>query len=98
MQDVSYLQTSGFFELAKLKMASGNHELTSGMNCVATGMNFFIYNAQDLLPHPVLKEDFLKQYIDDFNIRTKGYQSKWEEEAKSAPSLYEYLKNKYDKD
>jgi hypothetical protein len=97
MQNVENLQTSGFFELAKLKMASGNHELTSGMNAVATGMNFFIYNLQDLLPHPVLKQDFLKQYLEEFDIRTRGYQKKWEEEAETAPTLYQYLKDKYDK-
>lgn len=97
MQDTSVLQTSGFFELAKLKMVNGHHELSSGLNCVATGMNFFLYSQQDLLPHPVYKQDFMKEYVDNFIKNVEYVQLKWKKAAEDAPTLYQYLKDKYDK-
>jgi tryptophan halogenase len=97
MQDLDYLQTSGFFELAKLKMVNGAHELTSGMNCVATGMNFFLYSQQDLLPHPIYKQSYIKEYVENFVKSTEYVQLKWKKAAEDAPTLYQYLKDKYDK-
>ena len=97
MQDTSVLQTSGFFRLAELKMINGNHDLSSGMNCIATGMNFFLYSQQDLIPNPVIKQDLLKEYVDNFIKNVEYFQLKWKKAAEDAPTLYQYLKDKYDK-
>lgn len=97
MQDVSHLQTSGFFELASKKMSGGAHELNSGMNCVATGMNFFVFNQVDFVKNPILKEDVLDAPIKEFDKNLTMLKLKWEKAAENSPTLYQYLKDKYDK-
>lgn len=98
MQDVSHLETSGYFDLASKKFGSGVHDLVSGMNCVATGLNFFLFNETDLLNNPVLHMNVLDAPIKEFDKKVRLFKLKWETEAALAPTLYEYLKDKYDKD
>lgn len=95
MQDVSHLETSAYFELASKKFGSGVHELNSGMNCVATGLNFFLFSETDLLNNPVLQMNVLDAPIKEFDRNLKLFRLKWETEAKNELSLYEFLKKKY---
>jgi tryptophan halogenase len=95
MQNVDVAQLSGFYELAKLKLTSGSHELTGGINCIATGMQFYIYNVLEFVDNPVLKTNTLDPVLKEFDKNVLLFKSKWETEAALAPTLYEYLKTKY---
>ena len=95
MQNVDVAQLSGFYELAKLKLKSGSHELTGGINCIATGMQFYIYNVLEFVDNPVLKTNTLDLVLKEFDKNVLLFKSKWETEAALAPTLYEYLKTKY---
>jgi tryptophan halogenase len=97
MQDVSVIQSSGFFELAKLKMTYGAHELASGTHCIANGLNFFTYGQLDFMDNPIMKMNILDQPIKEFDGKIKDLREKWEKAAEDSPTLYQYLKDKYDK-
>ena len=96
MQNVSQLQTSAYFELAIKKLNGGAHDLSSGMGCVGTGLNFFLYNQIDLIDNPILNINVLDGPLNEFNKNLAQFKLKWESEAKASPTLYQYLKNKYD--
>jgi hypothetical protein len=49
------------------------------------------------MDNPIMKINVLDQPIKEFDINLKDLRKKWEKAAEDAPTLYQYLKDKYDK-
>ena len=65
-----------------------------GINCLAAGMNWNPIDTSDLKKHYTIKTDLnnkFKLVIDQLNYKV----NKWKEAVKTAPSLYQYLKDTY---
>jgi len=85
-------QHLGFAELAERKINISRYEPNAGINCIATGMNYFPVDSN-------LIEDWAFFDNIDYYEQTKSVfykwdvlKSIWQQEADTSPTMYQYLK------
>jgi hypothetical protein len=88
----------GFNSLKQSKMFEYSLPDVTGINWVAAGMNYFVY--EDITEKIIQNEENLDRktkYSGMFN-EFENRKNRWREAAGKEPTLYEYLKNTYYKD
>jgi tryptophan halogenase len=88
----------GFDSLKQSKMFEYSLPDVTGINWVAAGMNYFVYD--DIAEKIIQTEENMdrkNKYSGMFN-EFENRKNRWREAAEKEPSLYEYLKNTYYKD
>lgn len=83
----------GFADLVNRKMFRFEHLDSGGIHCIATGMNYFVFNKINQLYLQYQNGIDLKNHVDEFVARRNEMQHKWKNVAAQSPTLYQYLKN-----
>jgi flavin-dependent dehydrogenase len=82
----------GFAYLANKKMFDFKHDEAGGMHCVATGMNYFVFNILNVLHAKKTYGVDVKETVDQFIKQRDDLINLWETVANSSPILSNYLK------
>tara|TARA_B110000503_G_scaffold12801_1_gene17434 strand:- start:20726 stop:22312 length:1587 start_codon:yes stop_codon:yes gene_type:complete len=84
--------TNGFTDLVRRKMSMFGHDHNGGMHCIATGMNYFVFNNLNMLYNEKLNNININDHFNYWQENRKQLIKKWNYTAKTAPTLFEYLK------
>lgn len=91
-----YFKSSAFYDLVERYMEHWGHPFDqSGITYIATGMNLNMMNNSRADWQFFDTKIPLAQIADSCNSKWELRKQKWKNNAESAPSLYEYLKNTY---
>jgi len=82
----------GFAYLANKKMFDFKHDIEGGTHCVATGMNYFVFNILNVLHAEKTYGISVKDTVDTFVNQRQERINLWEKRANSSPILSNYLK------
>lgn len=87
----------GFSDIISKKMSDGGYNSSGGIHCIGTGMNYF---PTDKVTIEVVQYqnnlDFTNQ-LNQFIEYTDNNKARWNAQAETCPTLYQYLKEMYNK-
>jgi len=86
---------TGFKHLMTDRMIQKQYQLSEGISCIATGLNYFPITIQDVISNecePRYELDKTKQNLLAITSHLDEQKQKWNDVVKNEKSLYEYLK------
>jgi tryptophan halogenase len=92
IKDENYLPPTTFTDLATRKININRYEPNSGMNCIATGMNYFPVDKMTIMGWEHVEGiDYYKTCQLSFENWEK-MRKDWQDEADESPTMYQWLK------
>lgn len=87
--------TNGFYRLAERKMFLQEHAQFTGMACIANGMNYSLVEGIAISAWELHYDREIDKRLETFLAEREDIQKKWKEVVDAAPTLFEYLADKY---
>ena len=84
--------SNGFTDLVARKMSTFEHSSNSGMHCIATGMNYFVFNSINILYAEKTHNINVKEQLDYWIDSRQQLIDKWNTESNNSITLFQYLK------
>ena len=90
--DLSPTMVAGFQELAENKINANKYEPSSGVHCIATGLNYFPVDKNTIEEWKIFYNfDYSGQLKQTFK-NWENLKKVWNQEADKSPTMYQYLK------
>lgn len=86
-------QYTGFADLAERKINTNRYETTAGINCIATGMNYFPVDSNVIEDWKFFDNIDYYEYTKPVFYKWEVLKSIWQQEADESPTMYKWLKD-----